>query len=204
MLCLSASLFGDDNLYDFSRADHKLVGVDTFQGDKYGDFAGDRVAILDDGSCWKIHPKDTTKFFKWKMNETMHVECREKDYWFSRQHYFYLVNHATSQKVRVMPAKFGSHAVKIKETIMTEASTWAAGNSIYCSHEKKVTLSDGSEWYIFGASPGITRGKQAYVSYHNFKNGRQQFFIIVGTGRDVDFHALYSGDEVAFFEDVFN
>src|SRR5262245_25950916 len=67
---------------------HKLSGKTVYPGDEKGLFAGNSVAILDDGSSWKVHPDHTDRFSHWDSGDVVYVDARTTWYWFKREHKF--------------------------------------------------------------------------------------------------------------------
>ncbi len=199
VLCAAASLAAFEqpiDLYNPARADHKLVATETFRGDKYGDFYGNPVAILDDGSGWKVHPRDAKQFLRWRLQDEVHVEIREQDYWLKREHHFYLVSNHTGEKVRAMLVKYPDNPLKVQDTNMADVYLWESQLCIYCYLSKKVLLNDGSEWFIYSKNMDYKIGRKVYLTYQNLHNGKKAFYFIVGIGRNVGFHPVYTRDQV--------
>lgn len=186
-----------------------LVGSYSFAGDRHGDFIGDHVAILQDGSEWKVHPKDQEKFAKWLMNDLVHTEVRTSFYWFKREHKFLLKNHNNGDSVRVMLIRHASYPFMI-QSISTPFPTKTRlqprympflkqdqnGNThtefiivgyedVPCSYKREIILSDGSIWWISSKCDlsAFSMGQFVHVGYNDKSSGQCAFFL-TGTERE--------------------
>jgi len=192
-----------DDFYLFSGVMHGNLFGDThienfypFKGDKHKDFSGDIVVHLADGSEWKGHPKDKNRLSQWDPGDSVHISLRKSNYWFKREHKFFLNNHSKKETVKVMRVDSGPLSMFISSTseiYYTEVEiipVWGNdknGNYVFLYNKEKpifkknITLNDGSGWIIHKDFKKFTRGKSAYVAYDDTEN---QFFLIVGHERE--------------------
>lgn len=189
-LFLGSSLIADTFHKEVRPELHQVVATDLYAGDQNGDFVGDIVAVLDDGSCWKIHPTRVDKFLAWDLDDILHVGVRTDFYWFSRQHEFQLVNHTKNEKIKVMLVNMPTEAPHIltSETYV-ESSYYTTrtyvdffGNS-YTSLEKvyvyakRLILTDGTMWRIKSNFKGFLVGDAIYVGTHMKKKTGSHLLI---------------------------
>lgn len=173
-----------------------LEAVSLYHGDNHGDFKNNYVAILSDGSRWKIHPDDADKFSSWTINDECHIAVRTSFYFFKREHKFELFNHTRNESVRAMIVRYPPDPLKIIDMDIYVYETWyeticqtdEEGHVIYCyeeerrSYEAKIYLSDGTIWIArnFGS---FDVGAFVYVGY-NIKNGGIYCFMLTGAQRE--------------------
>jgi len=177
---------------------HQIQGVTFFEGDRHGDFQHDFVAIFEDGSAWKIHPKDRAKFSRWDLGDTVHVSLRTKRYWFKREHKFELRNHNNNETVRAMLVQEAAYPVVIMDARIEQAGTRLQTDSfidlngnvylVYYTvtdYDKVLYLSNGSIWIICNESSfdNFLPGDRVYFGV-NMKKKSQSFFLIRGTERE--------------------
>ncbi len=96
---------------------HYYTNLSEFMGDRHGEFRGDFVVGLSDGSEWKVHPKDQALIGLWREDEIIRPQVRTSFYWFKREHKFELYNHNRKEAIRVMLVEHPHHALKIVRTI---------------------------------------------------------------------------------------
>lgn len=171
---------------------HKIVATVPYEGDRNGDYKNEIVAVLDDGSCWKIHGTREEKFLNWNPGDDIHVGVRSKFYWFKREHKFQLVNHTQDQTVKVMLVNYPKHPLYIvkAETYITHTSTQsfiyfdASGRShtsfrTVNHYAKRLILSDSSFWNIEEQMSSFLVGDAVYVGTH-VRNKKGKYFLISG------------------------
>lgn len=184
----------------------KLVSIELFSGDRHGDFKGDPVIILSDGSRWKVHPKDEKIISRWNVDDEVKVSLRTDTYWFKREHKFQLINRTRNEKAKVMLVNYGPNPVKIIKTeILKELITIdgiygvriprgqakiiffsmlnlfsGSRNEGLTLSAKKLSLSDGSVW-IIPASRDYSLGKSVYLVKVQDSHGP---FKILITGKE--------------------
>lgn len=176
----------------------QLEEISVFEGDRHGKFEGDLIAILSDGSAWKIHPKDRTMFQDWNIHDVINAEVRTSFYFFKREHKFALYNHNRNESARVMLLQPAQDSPIIIATEVYKAGTklvpytWTDGNgfthtSYYTKdiYEKKLLLSDNTVWVIKDHKKfdHIVLGQQVYMGINRHKIGFS-FFLISGTERE--------------------
>lgn len=105
---VSSLLLANKNHFCDRYLGHFLQGVALFNGDKYGDFKNDLVAVLSDHSTWKIHSKDRDIFSQWHVGDPIRMRVRTSFYWFKREHKFELVNEVRKETVRAMIIHYGN------------------------------------------------------------------------------------------------
>lgn len=182
-----------------------LVGIYPFEGDRHGDFEGDIIAVLSDGSRWKVHPKNLVDFGSWQPGDPVHVGLRTSFYFFKREHKFYLENLKKDTWVKVMLIKHGNNSQMIVETSdVYPTATYehpiqipveykdAYGNVFYhwitvgyetrpCNFVKELYLSDGNMRIITGRFGNFTVGKVVHIGYDKYDS---ESFLITGTQRE--------------------
>lgn len=172
---------------------HQIVATDLYQGDQEGDFVGDIVAVLEDSSCWKIHPTRTDKFLAWNLDDVIHVGIRTNTYWFKREHKFHLVNHTKNEKIKVMLVNMPKEAPHIvtcetyvESSYLTTRTYWDLNGNSHTTLErvyvyaKRLILTDGTMWRINTNFHGFLVGDAVYISVQkNPKKG--SYFLISGT-----------------------
>lgn len=176
---------------------------DGYTGDEQGAFRGDEVAILSDGSGWKVHPKDEAKIKTWQRGELVHISLRPRDYWFKREHKFLIYNHTRRESVRAMwvmrqtiPLEIVStdlywktqdpvyhteteHWVDEKGIKMERTRTFLAG--VIPSNGRKVLgLSDGTYWVIKDDFNEFQLGMKVYVGAQGKKDRFYDYVLITG------------------------
>lgn len=175
---------------------HYLEGVAVFEGDRHGDFKNDFVAILTDGSAWKVHPKDRDNFAQWNANDIVHIAVRDTFYWFKREHKFELHNHTNNQTVRVMLLQYPREYFMIVQAEAYIADThlhfYTTTDSNGNTHthyyqvndyEKQLVLNDGSIWIIKNKFGDFTFGNKVYVGVNDTNKGLY-YSLISGTQRE--------------------
>ncbi len=179
-ICVFATTFAHSQ-EDFRRTLQYYVGLSSFIGDKHGDFKGDPVAVLSDGSAWKIHPKDSEKFSKWLANEILRPEARTSFYLLKREHKFRLYNHMRNESVRAMLAQYPTYPLMV-----IESETYNAGRP-----EKRVVLNDGTVWRIRKNFNHFNIGTTVHLgcNYETTRDGMElhRFFLISGIEREAVF-----------------
>jgi len=167
---------------------YAIEACTIFTGDKHGEFRNDYVAILNDGSGWKIHPEDRELFTQWDVQDIVHVGKRTSTYWFKREHKFELENHTRNQKVRVMLVQYPPNALYIVDSICYTTgyesvnhvdSNGTIYNTYVPIHVKKVFLNDGSAWIIENQNnfKYYNKGNKVYLGWNSGTNGFSLFLI---------------------------
>lgn len=164
--------------------------VTSFDGDTYGDFAGDYVITLSDGSAWKVHPKDREKFELWRLDDTIQVNARNTFYWFKREHKFELHNLTCDDKARVMLLGYPEEPLVIVDSEvfvmrwMTVGNTYQIAQGIYYTHYdnvpvygKRLFLNDGSVWEISKGFSNFMVGDSVYIGSNDPKDPEYSFLI---------------------------
>lgn len=168
----------------------RIESVYKFEGDKHGDFKGDFVTVLSDGSRWKIHPQDSYKYRKWSTGSPVHIAKRTSYYYFKREHKFELVNLTNNETVRAMLVQYPPTPLFIAYIEQIESGvpfrTYSKGNQIvktkYSTRsETFLHLSDGTIWkinpYPFLWEEGAHAGAYVYVSFNKDGTGFDYFLI---------------------------
>ncbi len=181
-----------------------LDGVETFEGDRHNQFAGDFVAVLNDDSRWKVHPGDKAKFRKWNFGDEVHVRLRTSHYWFKREHKFDLYNHTLKDSVRVMLVNYPDQAlfvqafqdVEVDRELKTRPAKDKYGQPLKdskgdpileqyweCIYHRDLLLSDGTVWRIKSVYDAFAEGKFVYVGMNSESDGLF-YFLIAGSERE--------------------
>lgn len=176
----------------------------TYDGDRHGQFAGDRTLILNDGSEWKVHPEDNAKASLWGMNEITHPRARLTKFWFKREHKFELYNHLRNETVRAMLIRYPYQALSVLSVVDLELrgdikfrnAKDEYGHIIYDSsgkpvvesywemiYEKCALLSDGTVWTLKSNEKAFSPGKYVYVSANNTIDSFT-YILIIGSERE--------------------
>lgn len=122
----------------------KIEAISSYPGNEAGKFKDDILLTLDDGSQWKTHPSKQNTVSQWQVGDSVRVYTRGDGYFFKRDHHFVLVNDQTKGSSHVMFIKEASiplTIVKIDEYV----ATFDKYGEI---RERKLTLSNGSQWTI--------------------------------------------------------
>lgn len=176
-----------------------LQGFDIFPGDRHGDFEGDLLAILSDGSAWKIHPDDQEKASNWELGDFVHISVRTSFYWFKREHKFLLCNHNRGEALKVMIIRHAQPPLQILATSdtyptnMIEVEEYVAndrlGNPIFeeeiipADFKKEITLNDGTSWIIGEKFEDFSPETFVYMGEKETEEGIDKF-LICGTERE--------------------
>ena len=154
----------------------RIEGFFVFTGDQFGDFRGDPVILLNDGSYWKVHFDDTDTVYNWCHGDTIRISRRGTKYFFKREHKFLLINETAGETARVMITEYGSYPLYITNI----EGPFAHGDE---EMEKVVHVSDGSTWIINDHRNEFHAG--ALVHYGCKECGDDaSVFLITGVGRD--------------------
>lgn len=189
------------------RATVQIVGVSDFRGDRHGDFAGDLVAHLSDGSQWKVHPTQVEEFSNWQLGDYVHLEVRTSFYWFKREHKFSLYNHSNGDSLKVMLIRLDDYPLWI-DYASSPYPTSTYQRPIYhsytyvdqygrtitehqlvgyetvpCSYRKDLFLNDGTYFSIDEKFKDFNKGRELYMGV-NVSDGSYRPFIIIGTQRE--------------------
>ncbi len=184
-----------------------LIAVDVFKGDRHGSFEGDDVAVLSDGSAWKIHPTSKEEFSKWEFGDTLRAAVRDDWYWFKREHKFALHNHTRGGFVKAMLIHHKEEPLRV---ISTE-TYFKSGRSVFIpivtyhsdnkgnrhsttsyvqrgSHpqdaRKVLALTDGSLWVIKDNLDDFCLGTTVYVGAQGVPGKFYDFILISGNERE--------------------
>lgn len=154
-------VFSEITPFDNSFKELRLNSISFFQGDLYEDFKNNFVAHLNDGSAWKIHPEDQTRFNQWNINDIVHIYARTSFYWFKREHKFEICNQSRQETIRAMLVKYPEPPLRIVESeshisgyyMDFYTTTDAFGNIQYhyypiYTYATTLWLSDASQWDI--------------------------------------------------------
>lgn len=183
--------------------------TDIFRGDSHHQFEGDLVAVLTDGSAWKVHPKDREKYAVWSQGERVRIKVRTDWYWFSRQHKFWLYNQDRGEVVKVMlaqhklypfPNKIESTEVIKRDQYVTEyekVQVFEGGRWIEKSvahqrlkkvpYQKIIRLTDGAIFVIKNPRKfdAFQMGAPVYVGAQGAADVEFDFILITGFEREV-------------------
>lgn len=183
-----------------------LDGTLLFSGDRHGEFVNDFVAVLSDGSFWKIHPTQRVQYQNWQDGDYIQVKVRTEFYFFKREHKFELYNHTKGEALKAMLVKHSDipySRIVVSTDVYVSGSTLQAvteteyywvGNELK-SHKvtkfiavpvyrKTLVLSDGSIWVIKDRFSDFTLGNKVYVGAQGDPKKWYDFVLISGTERE--------------------
>lgn len=184
-----------------------LVGTEIFVGDRHGDFEGDYVTHLSDGSAWKIHPDNREVYQTWCVGDVVRIKVRTDWYWFKREHKFFLYNQTRGESAKVMliqhinypyPLKIVSSETYAKSTKLVRVPkavlVYKNGKFVEemtivyesqpCDYRKILGLSDGSYWVIKNDFDLFTLGTAVYIGAQGSQTEFYDFVLIVGDQRE--------------------
>lgn len=176
-----------------------LIATDIFRGDSHGQFLGDSVAILSDGSAWKIHPEDTEKYSRWSVGDRVRIRYRTEFYWFKREHKFSLYNQTNGESCRVMIAQHSNYPYRrIESTELLTREEYVTKTKVVdgkrikkssweqVPYAKILRLSDGSIWRIKNRSKfdRFSMGTSVFVGVQGTPGIDYDFILIIGLERE--------------------
>lgn len=177
-----------------------VEGFYVFQGDSCGDFKGDTVILLSDGSAWKVHPDQKRAVPQWQVGDDVRVSIRNSHYYFKREHKFKLVNHALGGKsLKVMLVDYGHYPLYVVDASEPYATRidWVPvkddqGNivdhtPVEADFQKDLILSDGTSCKINANLHCFNPGTFVYHGVYRNKVGFAHFLI---TG--IERHAVWA------------
>ncbi|MCB1117782.1 MAG: hypothetical protein KDK50_04285 [Chlamydiia bacterium] len=146
----------------------EVVSKQIYRGDTNGDFKGDTVYILSDGSHWKIHADDLGKCSSWQNGQPVNIRARmDWCLWCKPKHQFLIYNRALNETAKVMLV---AHAAQPKKIVKVEVLS-----SLYAL----VTLSDSKEW-IVPRKISFIPGERIYVGSQGIYGKDRDFVLIKG------------------------
>ena len=205
---LGAQLFGFVNPSQiYPPVIQQLVDIGRCNGDRYGQFRGDPIAVLSDQSVWKIHPDSARQFALWKRGDVICVSERVDRYWFKREHKLLLCNKTTGSTAKAMLFRHSPSSLQIVNTQNYFKSTRPKYieeisyeeddegkqkkkvKQIFvgyeeCDPRKIVTLSDGSVWVIKHHLQELQMGMRVYVGAQGIPQRFYDFILITGDERE--------------------
>lgn len=185
-------LFGTANGNTYDTTIQYLNNSYLFDGDRHGRFSGDFVCVLNDGSGWKVHPKDTEKYRLWSPGDILHVQVRTSFYFFKREHKFELQNYSRNEIVRVMLVQYPSEPLSINaiQNVQvdgyygTKSTKDINGNTQTIKEwvpifQKEIYLNDGTVWRLEKQKDAnaFDQGKYVYFSVQKESSGFWYYFI---------------------------
>lgn len=191
-LFLISQAFGDNSNVVPEGFLRSISSVYLFKGDRHHQFAGNYVAVLNDGSEWKVHPEDSAKYREWNINDIVHPRFRTSSYWFKREHHFKLYNHNRNETVRVMLVRHATVPFQIidKQTVEVnrrlcqeiDEKGFPQGNYWTITYRTYLYLNDSSIWAVDDLQY-FENGKFIYIGLDSNSDGFTYFFI-AGTERE--------------------
>lgn len=180
----------------------------VYGGDRHGDFRGDYVVALSDGSLWKVHPNDRLRYESWFIGDQVHVSVRTDFYWFKREHKFLLNNDSRPDAVKVMlvghkqypPLKiaqtktyYKSESPHYEDQVSTSydnyGNTKTKVKSKFVGYKgsdprKVLILSDGSCWVVKEHLNDYQVGMNVYIGVQGDPTRFYDYVIISGDERE--------------------
>ena len=163
---------------------HQLVSTSIYPGDMDGEFKGDFVAELDDGSAWKVHPDHAQLYSTWQPGENVHIAPRTTSYWFKREHKCMICNLDRKESVFVMPVRTPWYIDYTQRPHYTTIVYGSYGSVSYTDWRRNISL-DSSEHFEVDCNAGDKHYEfetPAYVAYRE-DNGMIIFYVISGVGK---------------------
>lgn len=193
MLC-SVQLFSDRTYYpdfDYTPFTHEYVGHYTYEGDADGDFKGDLVVMLEDGSKWKIHPSHREQLADWAVGDKVHIDIRTSYYLLKREHKFLLFNHRKNSGLFVMLVETPYTISEAHKCVPTKRTENGIFPYVYSNYKQNLIFNDSSKWQInCKNSTPFTKDTPVYIGYNESpevaldpKKKWGSFFIITGVGK---------------------
>ena len=175
----------------FANLPNQVVGFRTFAHDNYGDFVGDMVVVLSDGTEWKSHPTQQEMVATWEVGDFVEIDVRDSFYWFKREHKFCLRNKTQARDLKAMLVSYGHYPLEIVYASTPYATSFRF-KPVYDNEGKEIRrefeptdycqdlrLNDGSEFRM--KSREFQSGQRVYRSFHNQKG---KYFLISGLERE--------------------
>lgn len=167
-VCLAISTAGcltAESWYDLVSAEssvvRKIEAISFYHGNEEGKFKDDILLTLDDGSQWKTHPSTQNVVSEWHVGDSVRVFPRTTHYFFKRDHHFKLVNDRTKGFSHVMFVKEASPPLTIVKIDEYVATFDKYGEE----RERRVTLSNGSQWTIRNNFRFFPLNSKVYICY---------------------------------------
>lgn len=185
-----------------------IEGTVIFSGDRHNQFEGDYVAILSDGSAWKIHPDCREMYARWLPGESVRVKVRTDWYWFKREHKFALYNYNRGETVKAMIVHHKEYPIPLQiitvETYAKSTCLVAVPHYITkyrsdgttstevayhyewepCNFRKILGLSDGTFWVIKDKFNDFHVGSRVYIGAQGHPEHYYDFVFISGDQRE--------------------
>lgn len=176
-------------------SDGVIEAVYPFKGDSKGEFVGDLVFRLNDGSEWKTHKKDAKTTKRWSQSDFIEVSIRTSFYFFKREHKFILTNHTRKETARAMIINYQYNPVFVKHVELLEVDRKLMDK--YETHDGQVVkvkewvvyyhqflhLSNGEIWRNKSPDYSFKEGAFVYVVYSYSSDGFETA-VVRGTGRN--------------------
>lgn len=162
----------------------QISGSSIYEGDRHGEFEGDYVAYLSDGSGWKVHPKDRETYENWSLGDLVRIKVRTSFYLFKREHKFSLYNYNRGEEIFVMLVRHADTPIqkKIVQTDMyIHSYDWDEEMPVF---RKVIALSDGSLWVIKEQMSDFTIGQTVYIGAQGVAKKWYDFIMITGSERE--------------------
>jgi len=200
-----------DAMTDFERVYPPVIQTiaasETFKGDRHGAFYGDAVAVLSDGSKWKIHPLCKEAYQKWTPGDRVNVALRKDWYWFKREHKFVMYNLTRAESANVMIVGHREDGLRIATTevyhkrtislydterymrVTPDGRSELVEHQVYCGEKpvemrKVLVLSDGSVWVIRDHLNDFNLGLRVYIGAQGHPKKFYDFVLITGDERE--------------------
>lgn len=193
---VTTSINADATNVDVRRTFQYYTTISEFMGDKHGEFKGDLVIGLGDGSAWKVHPTDREKVTRWLANEIVHPQVRTSFYWFKREHKFEIYNHNRKESVKAMLVQYPYAPLIITDAVEYVSSTSVtytqrqteSGHVIVTPHvinhyAKRLFLNDYTTLTINSNLSSFNIGDIVYLGY----NTNKSVFVITGIEREAKY-----------------
>lgn len=177
------------------QANLEIKSFDLFKGDSHGDFKGDIVLCLSDGSRWKAHPEERAQATDWNIGASVSISPRTEFYFFKREHKLLLNNLNTGESIKAMLILYDENPLTISHvstyTLADYVWEWVPVWDVFRGEFtyqyqytcrpiliKDLILSDGTEWTVRKHLDSFVKGAKVYVGTD------PRPFIITGRERE--------------------
>ncbi len=193
---------------------HEYKANCIYEGDAEGYSSGDFIAVLDDGSQWKIRSKDLERFSKWNFGDKVHIGVQTSWYLFKKN--FLLVNHENNESLEVLLIETPLIVYHSEQPQPTKYIDHGLGLRTYHDYRQNIITSDGQKWEIIDpkSKNSFPQDSPIYIGYNEYSTSQSipgtsqvleegkkyvTFFIINGTGQNANWWWAGTGNWNYYF-----
>lgn len=194
---------------------HKYEANFIYEGDNEGKFKNDFVAVLDDGSQWKIHSKNYEQFSKWNIGDLVHIELQTQTEWYLFKKYdLLLFNHECNESIEVSLLQTPL-TISLSENPQPTSYIDSGFGKTYQNYRQNITTSDGQQWEIIDPElkKSFPKDTPVYIGYNVYnslpssilcyvlEDGKKyvSFFIINGAEQKLNWRWTHKGNHWYFW-----